>query len=69
MARVRSPQPVDLTCRRRKSRQLAIGEHRTRQTDGGNETDVREEIATPLLSALGYARGTVEIVAVCIRKY
>jgi hypothetical protein len=26
--------------------------------DNGNETDVREEIAAPLLSALGYKRGT-----------
>jgi hypothetical protein len=27
-------------------------------SDGANETDVREEIAAPLLSALGYSRGT-----------
>jgi hypothetical protein len=26
--------------------------------DGANETDVREEVATPLLSALGCSRGT-----------
>lgn len=30
---------------------------------GGNETDVREEIATPLLAALGYARGTSNDIA------
>ncbi|WP_281415637.1 hypothetical protein [Pelotalea chapellei] len=29
----------------------------------GNETDVREEVATPLLSALGYARGTSNDIA------
>ena len=26
--------------------------------DDANETDVREEVVTPLLSALGYERGT-----------
>jgi hypothetical protein len=30
---------------------------------GANETDVREEIATPLLSALGYERGTSNDIA------
>ena len=28
-----------------------------------NETDVREEIATPMLAALGYERGTVNNIA------
>lgn len=28
-------------------------------TDGANETDVREEVAAPLLALLGYERGTV----------
>lgn len=32
-------------------------------TTGANETDVREEIATPLLAALGYARGTPNDIA------
>jgi len=31
--------------------------------EGTNETDVREEIATPLLAALGYARGTSNDIA------
>jgi len=31
--------------------------------EGANETDVREEIATPLLSALGYERGTPNDIA------
>jgi hypothetical protein len=32
-------------------------------TEGANETDVREEIAVPLLSALGYKRGTLNDIA------
>lgn len=31
--------------------------------EGTNETDVREEVATPLLSTLGYARGTSNDIA------
>ncbi len=34
--------------------------------DGANECDVREELATPLLSALGYARGTANDI---LREY